>query len=101
MLNESFGRVFNASGEIVAEGSCSLDLESGRVTLHPVFDNALLPREPGQLRLVLDDASEYLLKKGVIRFRLNVPGAPIGNAYRMFIANQLPSSELPRSGTES
>jgi len=101
MLNESFGRVFNANGEIVAEGSCSLDLESGRVTLHPVFDNALLPREPGQLRLVLDDASEYLLKKGVIRFRLNVPGAPIGNAYRMFIASQIPSTELPASGTES
>ena len=101
MLNESFGRVYNANGEIVAEGSCSLDLESGRVTLHPVFDNALLPREPGQLRLVLDDASEYLLKKGVIRFRLNVPGAPIGNAYRMSIASQLPSTELPASGKDS
>ena len=101
MLNESFGRVFNSSGEIVAEGSCSLDLESGRVTLHPVFDNALLPREAGELRLSLDDGSEFMLKKGVIRFRLNVPGAPIGNAYRMFIATQLPNTELPASGTES
>jgi hypothetical protein len=101
VLNESFGRVFNASGEIVAEGSCSLDLESGRVTLHPVFDNALLPREAGELRLVLDEGSEYILKKGVIRFRLNVPGAPIGNAYRLFIASQLPSMDLPASGTDS
>ena len=101
MLNESFGRVFNANGEIVAEGSCSIDLERGSVTLHPVFDNALLPREAGELRLALDDGSEYALKKGVIRFRLNVPGAPIGNAYRMFIANQLPTTELPASGTDS
>jgi len=101
MLNESFGRVFNANGEIVAEGSCSIDLERGSVTLHPVFDNALLPREAGELRLALDDGSEYTLKKGVIRFRLNVPGAPIGNAYRMFIASQLPNTELPASGTDS
>lgn len=101
MLAESFGRVFNASGEIVAEGSCSLDLESGRVTLRPVYDNALLPREAGELRLSLEDGTEFMLKKGVIRFRLNVPGAPIGNAYRMFIASQLPSIELPASGTES
>jgi hypothetical protein len=101
MLNESFGRVFNASGEIVAEGNCSLDLESGRVTLHPVFDNALLPREPGELRLSLEDGTEFALKKGVIRFRLNVPGAPIGNAYRLFIASQLPNRDLPKSGTDS
>src|SRR5919108_681845 len=46
------------------------------ITLHPVFDNALLPREAGELRLALDDGSEFMLKKGVIRFRLNVPGAP-------------------------
>ena len=100
MLNESFGRVFNAGGEIVAEGSCSLDMERGSVTLHPVFDSPLLSRTEGPLRLALDDGSEWALKKGVIQFRLNVPGAPHGNAYRMFIAEQI-QTETPHSGTDS
>jgi hypothetical protein len=89
LLNESFGRVFNASGEIVAEGSCTLDMERGSVTLRPAFDSPLLSRQEGDLRLALDDGSEYALKRGVIRFRLNVPGAPPGAAYRLFIANPL------------
>ena len=101
MLSESFGRLFNANGEIVAEGSFSLDIERGSVTLHPIFDSPLLARTQEALRLSLDDGSEYMLKKGVIRFRLNVPGAPPGNAYRMFIANAIETNELPHSGTES
>jgi hypothetical protein len=101
LLSESFGRVFNDHGEIVAEGSCTLDLESGRVTLRPVFDNPLLPRESGPLRLALDDGSEYAIKKGVIQFRLNVPGAPHGNAYRMFLGELLQTPDVPHSGTGS
>jgi hypothetical protein len=83
---ESFGRVFNASGEIVAEGSCSVDYDRGAVTLHPVFDAPLLTRQQGDLRLELDEGGDILLKSSVIRFRLNVPGAPPGPAYRMLIA---------------
>jgi hypothetical protein len=101
LLNESFGRVFNDHGEIVAEGNCSLDMESGRVTLHPVFDSPLLSRTPGALRLALDDGTEWSLKKGVIQFRLNVPGVPPGPAYRMFLGEPLPRDELPHSGTNS
>ena len=86
MLSESFGRVFNASGEIVAEGSCSCDFEAGRITLHPTFDSPLLSRQQGDLVLALDDGSEYVLKSSVIRFRLNVPGSPPGAAYRLLIA---------------
>ena len=91
---ESFGRVFNASGEIVAEGSCSVDYDRGAVTLHPVFDAPLLTRQQGDLRLELDEGGDILLKSSVIRFRLNVPGVPPGPAYRMLIASGgLPQQE--------
>ena len=99
MLNESFGRVYNEQGEIVAEGNCSLDMESGRGTLHPFLDTPLLSRTQGPLRLSLDDGTEWALRKGVIQFRLNAPGSPPGPAYRMFLGERLVRDELPPSGT--
>ena len=36
--------------------------------------------------LVLDDGTELSIRGGIIRFRLNTPGAPPGPAYRLFVA---------------
>lgn len=86
MILDSFGKLFTASGEIVAEGSCQVDMDRGSVTLRPVVDTPLLSRQKGTMRLVLDDGTELAIREGLIRFRLNTPGAIPGPAYRLFVA---------------
>ncbi len=83
---ESFGRVFNTAGEIVAEGRCQIDYDRGSVTLHPIYDAPLLTRQQSNLRVELDEGGDVVCKPSVIAFRLNVPGAPAGHSYRMLIA---------------
>lgn len=85
MIVEGFGRLFNEGGEIVAEGSCRVDVEKGSVTLRPLIDTPLLSRQHGILRLELEDGSEFSLTDRVIRYRLNVPGQPAGAAYRLYV----------------
>ena len=86
MVIDSFGKLFTQSGEIVAEGPCQVDVERGSVTLRPLVDTPLLSREKEAMRLVLDDGMELSIRAGIIRFRLNAPGAPPGPAYRLFVA---------------
>jgi len=85
LIVDSFGKLFNESGEIVAEGSCQVDMDRGSVTLRPIVDTPLLSRQTGQLRLELDDGTQLRVRSQIIRFRLNVPGAPPGPAYRLFV----------------
>ena len=85
MIRDSFGKLFNEGGEIVAEGSCQVDEENGRVTMRPLIDTPLMSQQHGTLRLALDDGDDVYVSGRVIRFRLNVPGVPPGPAYRLFI----------------
>ncbi len=85
MIRDSFGKLFNSGGEIVAEGPCQVDEENGRVTMRPLIDTSLLSRQHGTLRLALDDGDDLMVSANMIRFRLNVPGVPPGPAYRLFI----------------
>lgn len=85
MIVDSFGKLFNASGEIVAEGSCQVDMDRGSVTLRPIVDTPLLSRQTGHLRLELDDGTQLTVRSQIIRFRLNVAGTPPGPAYRLFV----------------
>ena len=84
---ESFGKLYNEASELVAEGSCLVDLEKGSVTLRPIVDTPLLSRQRGHLMLRLDDGSEYAMTDRIIRFRLNVAGVPPGPAYRLTFAD--------------
>jgi hypothetical protein len=86
LVIDSFGKLFTQSGEIVAEGSCQVDMERGSVTLRPLVDTPLISREREPMRLVLDDGTELSIRAGIIRFRLNTPGTPPGPAYRLFVA---------------
>jgi hypothetical protein len=86
LVIDSFGKLFTSSGEIVAEGSCQVDLERGSVTMRPQVDTPLISREKDPMRLVLDDGTELPIRGGIIRFRLNTPGTPPGPAYRLFVA---------------
>ena len=87
MTLDAYGKLYNAGGELVAEGSCQVDLDHGSVTLRPVIDAALITHQEGVLSLRLDDGSEYTLSSRVIRFRLNVAGVPPGPAYRLVFAD--------------
>jgi len=86
LILESFGKLYTQSNEIVAEGSCLVDMERGSVTMRPIVDTPLISRQKGNLRLELDDGTELTIREGIIRFRLNVPGTPPGPAYRLFVA---------------
>ena len=99
MSFNGFGRLFNHGGEIIAEGNCDVDPERGVVNLHPLYDNPLIGRQHGLLRLELEDGSAFSISDRVIRFRLNVPGARPGPAYRLFFAGELRST--PASGEPS
>jgi hypothetical protein len=94
LIIESFGKLFTESGEIVAEGTCQVDMDRGSVTLRPIVDTPLLSRTQGALHIELDDGTELKVRGQVIRFRLNVAGVPPGPAYRMTVAGP---QEQPRS----
>ena len=87
MITDSFGRLFNAEGEIVGEGSCQVDHDKGSVTFRPIVDTPLLQRQHGNLRLELDEGPELEITDRIIRFRLNVPGNPPGAAYRLYFSS--------------
>ncbi len=70
-------------------------MERGAITLRPLVDTPLISREKEPMRLVLDDGSELSIRAGIIRFRLNAPGAPPGPAYRLFVAGA-GMSQTPR-----
>lgn len=88
LIMDAFGKLFTQDGEILAEGSCQVDEERGSVTLRPVVDTPLLVREQGNLRLELENGAWYELTDRIIRFRLNAPGVPSGNSYRLFLTTQ-------------
>ena len=60
MVIDSFGKLFTQGGEIVAEGSCQIDMERGTVTLRPLVDTPLISREKEPMQLRLDDANEVI-----------------------------------------
>jgi hypothetical protein len=88
MIIDSYGKLYNEGGELVAEGNCQIDVDRGSVTLRPVVDTPLITRQQGLLFLRLDDGSEHTMSDRVIRFRLNVVGVPPGPAYRLVFADQ-------------
>jgi hypothetical protein len=85
---DSFGKLFTSGGEILAEGNCQVDEEKGIVTMRPLVDTPMLSRETNDVRLELENGTQYWLSPKAIRFRLNVPGVPPGPAYRFsFVGN--------------
>ena len=100
MITDSFGKLFNYGGELVAEGPCQVDHDRGSVTLWPVIDTPLLARQHGALRIVLDDGGVLAVTDRIIRFRLNAPGVPSGPAYRLYVAGA-PGLDVAGSGDEA
>jgi hypothetical protein len=95
---ESFGKLFTESGEIVAEGSCQINMERGSVTMRPLIDTPLITRHSGPMHLSLDDGTTYKVRPGIIKYNLNVPGSPPGPAYRMTVTN---GNGSPTAGREA
>ena len=48
------GRLFNAEGELIAEGPCWLDEASGQATLEPDRTPGVIQKQHGELTLELD-----------------------------------------------
>ena len=84
---DAFGKLYNEANELVAEGPCQIDLDRGSVTLRPIVDTALITRQESNLNLRLDDGTEYVMSRNVIKFQLNVVGVPPGPAYRLTFAD--------------
>lgn len=99
MILESFGKLFTESGEIIAEGSCLINMERGSVTMHPVIDTPLITRHSGPMHLNLDDGSSFRVRPGIIKYNLNVPGAPAGPAYRMSLVGGSSSTTVGQEAT--
>ncbi len=95
MITTSYGKLYNTSGELIAEGACQVDDQRGSVTLRPPYDMPLLERQHGILRLELEDGGEYTLSDRVLKFRMNLPGAPPGNVYRLTFSGQQRLSSWP------
>ena len=98
MIVETFGKLFTESGEIVAEGTCQIDMDRGNVTMRPLIDTPLITRHTGPMHLVLDDGTTLQVRSGIIKFNLNVPGTPPGPAYRMTVTNPLPAADQEATG---
>jgi hypothetical protein len=86
MIIDSFGKLHNQNGEMLAEGNCQVDFDRGSVTMRPIIDNPLLVRQDADLWLELENGSQIPISARIIRFRLNVPGVPPGPAYRLHMA---------------
>ena len=99
MSRDGFGKLYNEVNELLAEGHCQVDDERGSVTLRPILDTPSLARQRGRMRLSLEDGSELRLADRIIRFRLNVPGALPGPAYRLYFEDQqsLPQTQSATS----
>jgi len=95
LVREGFGKLFNSEYELVAEGHCQVDDIRGTVTMRPIIDTPTLARQRGRMRLVMEDGSEIYVTDRIIRFRLNVPGAPSGASYRMSFEDKPP---MPSAG---
>ena len=95
-MREGFGRLYNGAHELVAEGHCQVDDDRGSVTMRPMVDSPTLQREHGHLRLEMEDGSEVYVTDRIIRFHLNVPGVPVGAAYRMYFVDrpEQPAAEV-------
>lgn len=81
-------KLYNEGNELVAEGWSDVDTDRGNVTFRPILDTPTIARQQGVLRLEMEDGSLFYLTDRVIRFRLNVPGQPVGPAYRMYLTTE-------------
>ena len=63
-------RLFNSSGELIAEGPCWVDEEAGRATLEPEHEPGFIRKERGTLTLELDSGRSLVVSDSPMIFKL-------------------------------
>ncbi len=76
-------RLFNAIGELIAEGPCWVDEETGRATLEPEHEPGFIQKERGELSLELDSGRSLAVSDRPIIFKLGAsPNGDTMNGHR-------------------
>ena len=76
-------RLFNSTGELIAEGPCWVDEHAGRATLEPEHEPGFIRKERGTLTLELDSGRSLLVSDSLIVFKLGVsPNGDTANGHR-------------------
>lgn len=76
-------RLFNSTGELIAEGPCWVDEAAGRATLEPEHTPGFIQKERGEFKLELDSGRSLLVSDTPIIFKLGPsPNAETINGHR-------------------
>ena len=76
-------RLFNSSGELIAEGPCWVDEEAGRATLEPEHEPGFIQKERGAFTLELDSGRSLLVSDTPMIFKLGrSPNGDMVNGHR-------------------
>ncbi len=76
-------RLFNAAGELIAEGPCWVDEEHSRATLEPEHEPGFIRKERGELALELDSGRSLAVSDSPIIFKLGAsPNGDTVNGHR-------------------
>ncbi len=76
-------RLFNSSGELIAEGPCWVDEATGRATLEPEHEPGFIQKERGVFTLELDSGRSLLVSDSPMIFKLGPsPNGDTVNGHR-------------------
>ncbi len=76
-------RLFNSSGELIAEGPCWVDEEADRATLEPEHEPGFIQKERGVFTLELDSGRSLLVSDTPMIFKLGrSPNGDMVNGHR-------------------
>ena len=86
MTQETFARLLNGEGELIAEGPCWLDESARHATLEPTRTPDVIQKQHGDLTLKLDSGESLLVSDKAMILRLSPPagtGDRRRNLYRL------------------
>ncbi len=76
-------RLFNSSGELIAEGPCWVDEQAGHATLEPEYEPGFIQKERGTFTLELDSGRSLPVSDRPMIFKLGVsPNGDMVNGHR-------------------
>ncbi len=76
-------RLFNSTGELIAEGPCWVDEAAGRATLEPEHEPGFIQKERGVFTLELDSGRSLLVSDTPMIFKLGrSPNGDLVNGHR-------------------
>ena len=94
-------RLFNKSGELIAEGPCWVDEAAGRATLEPQHEPGFIQKERGELSLKLDSGRSLPVSDSPMIVKLGAtPNGELTNGHRSLYRLRLLESQT-ETGTSA